>query len=165
MRLSLDSFNEIEDIKYLSGLDPYGVHDFQVEDFKKNWGSGIGLLHQHRTEDVVLFYGLGWAVDVAEYSSTWWSVYEYSEGPFLSGNVYYHKAEGYGAEAYLGAEWWAFDWLSIHAEYSSRVWYLHETRSSSRLAEGGSISDREQTVRQGWSYMPMPVRFGISLHF
>lgn len=134
--------------------------DTDAVDDASSWSTGLNLAYQRYINpdaDAVLYWGVGPAFNYFH------SSYNTSLGDSLSSE---RTSERWsvGADAMLGAEWFATRVISFHAEYFAGFDYFSETESLETNVNGSLVS--RQIDREGWSTsLTSAVRFGLSVYF
>ncbi|MDH4337859.1 MAG: hypothetical protein OEX18_11365 [Candidatus Krumholzibacteria bacterium] len=134
--------------------------DIDQVDGANSWSTGLILAYQRYINphaDAVLYWGIGPAFNYSH------SSYNTSRGDSLSSEIT-SKRWSVGADAMLGAEWFATRVISLHAEYFAGFDYFSETESMESNVNGSLVS--RQSNREGWSTsLTSAVRFGLSVYF
>jgi len=77
---------------------------------------------------------------------------------------------GIGGAAVFGVEWFAFNWLSLHADYNENIQYQWRSSSSNR-SENSTLetsyypySNNSSSSTNGWALNSAGVSFGLSIY-
>lgn len=77
---------------------------------------------------------------------------------------------GIGGTAVLGVEWFAFNWLSLHADYNENIQYQWRSSSSNNSAESTlntspyPYSNSSSSSTTGWALNSGGVGFGLNIY-
>jgi hypothetical protein len=148
-------------VEYEGPEPSHGSKDVQ------EWTHTVGIASEwlwYRGAAVSLFFGGGPRVSYAGY--------QYDNMHF---NTYHHQWTGYrdqisewaaGAQACLGVQWVAVEWLTVHAEYDARAMYRHRVLEQEWIYAGDEPTRlTEKTTTDGLLIDSLGVRFGLSVYF
>ena len=167
LRLGLSYYQDDSsvDLVYHLAWDPYTPYEFTNYYLNRSGSYYFDVIRYHRDARFSLYYGIGAYLTYAElidedsYVNTW------SQDSTIRISSDVNHFSGTGGSILFGSDWRILDWLSIHAEYSTLVYYRREevTRVNEEIPFDGR--DREYRETKGWKIYSQGVRFGVSFRF
>ena len=167
LNLDLDSDSR-EGERTLTSQDSL-VHDSTYEWESSSQTIQLNLIYMHYPNPegrVKLFYGAGPLVLFTRATSER-EDHDFNSSGYRSKESRWERLWGVGLIGIFGAEWFATDAISFHAEYRARVKYSRGKNETdkTRYYETGADTSSIESETDYWRFDASLVTFGISLYF